>query len=804
MTTIIGLTQQEADEYLRRDGLNEITRSRESHWYRILARQFLSPAILVLLATAIIYGLLGNAHDAIILLAIIIPSCLLTFVQEFRASGTLKRLEERLAVRVTVVRDGIVRQISMETLVRGDVVQLKPGDVIPADLILIDDSNITVDQSTLTGEAFPRRKSTITDPELFMGTHVVSGSSVARVVRTGAKTKFGELAERIAKEDVQTSFEKGVRDFGILVARAILILVAFVFTGNLVLQRPVFESLLFSLALAVGLTPQMLPVIISVCLSTGARYLASRKVLIKRLDAIEDLGTMEILCTDKTGTLTTGELSVYRCFDTEGRESESVARLAKENALLQTSSMNSIDQAIQRIPLSVEPRAKIGEADFTFDRRRVSVVTSDRDVITKGAFAEVLALATQARRENSVTPIGTQRSNLMRFHKEWSDAGFKVIAIATKQGATFPGDAIESEMTFEGFVLIADPPKADARDSLQRLVAQGIEVFLVTGDSALSATHVGREVGIPSDIVMRGEDIQVLEDHELVDAMKRGRIFAEIDPLQKLRILQLLRAQGRVVGFLGDGINDAAALKASDVAISVEDAVDVAKSASSVILLEKDLGVISDGVTIGRRTFENTMKYVRITISASFGNVVSMAIASFFLPFLPMLPTQILILNFLSDFPALAISTDSVDEEDLGSSRHWTMRGIGHFMVLFGLISTAFDLLLFFGALAILDATPGELRSSWFAASLITEVIAIIVLRTRRSPWRSSPSAGLFLLSLVIICLAFAVPGLGIFTIFDLPRVGWTFLTLLSVLVVSYGIATEVAKRWSITRVALS
>ena len=755
---------------------------------RILIRQFTSPAILILLVAAVIYGLLGNPHDALILLAIIIPSGLLTFIQEFRAENTLRELQERLELKVKVVREDKEFEIPASDLQRADVLRIHPGDVIPADLEVISSENLSVDESALTGEAFPKRKDEAGDRELFMGTYAVSGSCTARVIQVGANTKYGAMELGLSELDVETNFEQGIRSFGLLVARAILILVALVFFGNIAFDRPLFNSLLFSLALAIGLTPQMLPVIISVCLSAGARHLADRKVLIRRLDAIEDLGTLEILCTDKTGTLTTGELVVAGAIDSLGKASKRVLELAYENALLQESSANFVDSALVNTKALVTPRKKVREIAFTFERRCVSIQLEDGELISKGAFREILNFCEFVRVGNRVQSKTLEQERLSELYRAKTTAGFKIVAVASKVGST------ESEMIFEGFILIEDPPKPGVTESLKDLRSLGIDVVLISGDSVESVRHIAERVGIGGEYCLTGNELERLSDSELSENLSKKHIFAEVDPIQKARIVTALKSSGRSIGFLGDGINDALALKSADVSISVEDAVDVAKSSSSIVLLEKDLEVIVDGVRLGRRTFENTMKYIRITISASFGNVLSMAIASFFLPFLPMLPTQILLLNFLSDLPAIAISSDKVDSEDLERPAHWSMRGIGHFMVLFGLISTIFDLILFLLSIAWIEGSKAELRSSWFAASLITEVIAILVLRTERASWSSRPSRTLLTISIMVIFIAWLIPISGALDQVGLPKVSTPYLISVGTLTTLYWMALEVAK----------
>ena len=755
---------------------------------KILIRQFTSPAIVILSVSALIYGLLGNVHDALILFAIIIPSGLLTFIQEFRAETTLKALQKRLELRVDVIRNGKEQEVLASELKLDETVRIHPGDVIPADLEIISAENLSIDESALTGESFPKAKSESGDKTLFMGTYVASGSCLAKVIGIADQTKFGIMEAGISKLDVETNFERGIRDFGLLVARAILVLVLFVFLGNVVLDRPVFNSLLFSLALAIGLTPQMLPVIISVCLSTGARHLAQEKVLIRRLDAIEDLGTLEILCTDKTGTLTTGELVVSGAIDAEGKASKRVLELAYENALLQESSANFIDAALLKTRALSQARRKVKEIDFSFERRCVSIQLDDSELISKGAFREILGFCESVRFGDDVLSKSVYIEKLIELYEAKSKEGFKIVAVASKKGEG------ENSMIFEGLILIEDPAKEHVKESIKELTEMGVDVLLISGDSAQSANHIAQVVGIYGKKCVTGEELAKVSDEKLFEKISETRIFAEVDPLQKARIVAALKSSGKSIGFLGDGINDALALKSADVSISVDDAVDVAKSASSIVLLEKDLGVIADGIRVGRRTFENTMKYIRITISASFGNVLSMAFASFFLPFLPMLPTQILLLNFLSDLPAIAISSDKVDQEETQRPAHWSMKGIGHFMIFFGLISTLFDLTLFVLSIAWLEGTKAELRSSWFAASLITEVIAILALRTRKASWLSRPSKTLFAFSLLIVVAAWLVPLSGILAQVGLPKVSTPFLLTIFAITTLYWVAIEIAK----------
>lgn len=786
---MVGLTQTAAKELLEEFGPNQITNKHDLSPLRLLIRQFTNPTIVILIISATIYGLLGNVHDALLIFALIIPSGLLTFAQEFRAESTMQKLANLLKVFVKAYRDGSLIEIPSEEIVPGDVIYLVPGDVVPADVEIITSSNLSIDESVLTGESSPKSKTANQANKLFAGTHVLSGSCQATVLKTGKSTSYGEIASELEEQEVETTFERGTRQFGFLVARAIAILVIFVFVGNLILDRPALSSLLFSLALAVGLTPQMLPVIISVCLSAGARKLSQDKVLIRRLDVIEDLGTLQILCADKTGTLTTGQLMVAKSINPTGVIDDRVKLLAYENAVSQESSANVIDRAIAKMDIDGPIRKKKHEIEFSFERRRVSVIFEDGELVCKGAFSETFELCTKVRINNAIASISSFEAEILKLHREFASQGFKVIAIASGNTNS------EEDLVFEGMVLLEDPTKLDAREAIVELSELGVQLVIITGDSREAALHTARTFGLPSDLCITGKELRVLSDQQLQEKIEKCRIFAEIDPIQKARIVKGYSNSGKTVGFVGDGINDVIALRNADVSITVDSAVDIAKSASSVVLLEKDLKVIADGIKIGRRTFENTMKYIRITISASFGNVLSMALASFFLPFLPMLPTQILLLNFLSDLPSVTVSWDKVDPEDLARPSTWRMRDIGHFMVIFGLVSTAFDLILFITALSILNGEETQIRSAWFATSLLTEIIAILVLRTRRAPWRSLPGKLLLRLCVGTLIAALLVPLSGVLEFLGLPSVSNKFLVLIAGVSIGYAIALEFSKR---------
>jgi len=708
----------------------------KSTW-RLLFKQFSSPIVLILLLATTVSMVAGDLIDGVMILAVIIPTGLLGFFQERRAGKVMETLLKRVQLKSEVMRDGVEVSLPADELVLGDVVVLNAGDLVPGDLQLIESNALQVDESALTGESFAREKSLEADSELWFGSHVVSGSAKAKLVALGYNTKFGALEKSLAGKDVVTAFERGTNRFGYMLVRAMLLLVTLVFAGNLLLHRPLVDSLLFAAALAVGLTPQLLPVIMQVSLSAGARRMADKQVLVKRLDAIEDFGSITVLCSDKTGTLTKGVVKLSHAFDMVGAESTRVRRLAYLNAVAQTGFNNPMDQAIieaLKLEFVDSTHETLAELPYDFERRRLSVLVRAGDLgekpvlITKGAVPEVLQVCqlTRLQREK----IDTQMADL-------SAQGFRVIAVATKtmDAASRLDPKAESELSFEGLLVLSDEVKPDAAAAIAELLDLGIKFYLLTGDNKLVANQIAKQVGLPLD-----------------------RVFAELDPLQKEQIVLKLRSQGETVGVLGDGINDSAAIKAADVGIAVDSGVDVAKQAAAIVLMNQDLSVVAEGVRLGRRTFANTIKYIRVTISANFGNMVSMSIISLFLPFLPLLPLQILLLNLISDIPALMISGDSVDPEDMKSPQAWKVKDITRFMVRFGLVSSIFDLLTFALLLFALHANEAQFQSGWFVESTLTELAAMLVLRTTRRFYRSRPSRGLLISSIAVAALVIALP----------------------------------------------
>lgn len=643
---------------------------------------------------------------------------------------------------------------------------------------------------------------------------MASGAGRALVTRTGVRTEFGALTAEMAERDVVTRFERGLTAFGLLLVRAMLVLVTAIFVVNLVLRRPVVDSVLFSLALAVGLTPQLLPAIVAVSLAAGAKRMAAEKVIVKRLDAIEDIGGMTVLCTDKTGTLTVGTPVLDGALDIEGSPSADVLALARLNAGLQSGFANPVDAAVLAGAAPIDPALRLDEVPYDFTRRRLSVLVRASEgiggddgapllgaplLITKGAFAQVLAVCTTAGVGHAEVLLDQARPAVEARFASLSAQGFRVLAVATRAmpGRIDAGPDDETGLTLRGLLAFRDPPKTGAAEAVADLARLGVSVRLVTGDNVLAARQVAGAVGLDASEAFTGAQVAALDDAALAAAVANCAVFAEVEPLHKERVVAALRTHGETVGFLGDGINDAAALHAADVGVSVDTAVDVAKQAAAIVLLDKSLDVVADGVRLGRHTFANTLKYVRVTTSANFGNMLSMAAAAAFLPFLPLLPRQILLLNFLSDIPGTTIAADAVDPEQVQRPPAWDVRSIRTFMVTFGLVSSVFDVLTFLALREVFDADADLFRSGWFVESTATELAVMLVLRTWRPFWRSRPAPALLWSSVAVAAVTVALPFSPLAAPLGLVALPWPLLGGLVVLLAFYVVANEVAKRWA-------
>jgi Mg2+-importing ATPase len=803
-----GLTSPEAASRRKSTG------SQAPHHLRtelvLLLRQFSTPITLILLIATVLSAVLGETTDAGIVFGIVLISGMLSFWQEDAASRAMEELLKTAEVTVEVKRDGASVYVPAHDVVPGDVVVLDTGDLIPGDCRLIAAEDQRGDEAPLTGESYPSEKApgvVGASTELvgrsnclFRGTHVVRGNAEALVVQVGQATEFGRVAERLEQRVPPTSFERGIGAFGVLLLRVMVVLVAAVFAINVALDRPLVDSLLFSLALAVGLTPQLLPAIVSISLSLGARMMSSAGVIVKRLSAIEDFGAMDVLCTDKTGTITQGNVTLHAAVDVAGDESDAVGEFAYLNAFHHSGYANPIDDAILAAHQHEVPAERIEEIPYDFMRKRLSVLVrrdGECTLIMKGAFESVLASSTRLLvSSGGVEPLPATVDSVRARFASLSQEGYRVLAVAYKPMPSTTKLALEdeAEMIFAGFLAFEDPPKPGVRQLLDEIGALGISLRLVTGDNRLAAAHVAHAVGMDVQSLLIGSEVDKLDDTALQARVETTTLFAEVDPLQKERIVRALRHAGHTVGFLGDGINDAPALHAADVGISVDTAADVAKDSASIVLLRKDLEVLIQGVRLGRQTFANTLKYVFVTTSANFGNMASVAAATLLLPFLPMLPLQILLLNFLSDLPAMTISSDSVDPEQVEKPEGWDIHSIRAFMIVFGAISSAFDLLTFAVLRLAFDASQDVFRSAWFLESLGTELGVMLVLRTRRRFYLSRPSKLLAGTSLATLFVGLGLVLTPVGSGFGFSSVPAPVLLCLVAILAGYVIATEAGK----------
>ncbi len=805
-----GLSSQEATRRLADWGPNEIGRQRALSRLGVLFRQLRSPLLLLLVFAAVASILTGQWLDATIVLAIALATIGIGTSREYRAQAAAAELRARVRTVAIVLRDQRPVSIPIHEVVPGDVALLAAGSLVPADGVLLDASDLFVNQAVLTGESFPAAKEpAISDRSaglaerrgsVFLGTSVRSGTARCLVVETGPATRFGDIAHRLTLRPPMTEFDRGLHRFGYLLTTAMLVMVLVVFAAHMFLGRPPIETLLFAIALAVGLSPELLPAILSINLARGARMMARRGVLVRRLPAIENLGSMDILCTDKTGTLTEGVVALEGAYDASGARSADVLELGATNAALHTGMANPLDDAIlaaHRPDLSA--LEKLGEIPYDFVRKRLSVVVRGADgvhLVTKGAFQSVLDVCTRIA---GGEPLDEGRRALLaeRF-RAWSREGTRVLAVAGLALPTQPAyhRDEERELEFLGYLTFRDRPKEGVAEAIRDLAALGVSVKLITGDTRLVAEHIARSVGLRADKVLDGAELARMRDEALWHAAEATDLFVEVDPNQKERIILALKKMGHTVGFLGDGINDAPAMHAADTSISVDSAVDAAREAADFVLLERDLDVIRGGIEEGRKTFANTIKYILTTTSANLGNMVSMAVASLFLPFLPLLAGQVLLNNFLSDIPAIGIADDSVDPDLIARPRRWDMRFIGRFMVEFGVTSSLFDLLTFAALLGLFRAGPELFRTGWFVESLLTELVIALIVRTERPFFRSRPGRLLLISTLLLVPLTFALPFLPGANLLGFVPPPAALLASLVAITLLYVLATELLKRW--------
>jgi Mg2+-importing ATPase len=806
-----GLTSGEAQKRLTSYGANSLKPQKSSNAFTLLISQFKSPIILILIFATGLSLFLHNLVDASIIFAIVLVSGLLGFWQEYSATNAVAKLLAIVQIKVAVLRDGKEKEIPIEEIVPGDIIVLNAGDIVPGDCMILESKDLFVDEAMLTGETFPVEKEVATLPAdtplakrsntVWMGTHVVSGSAKAIVTLTGKDTEFGKVSDRLKLKAPETEFERGIRRFGYFLGEVTLVLVILIFGINVYLHRPVLESFLFSLALAVGLTPQLLPAIISINLAHGAKKMAEKKVIVKRLASIENFGSMNIICSDKTGTLTEGNVKVQSALDVKGVASDKVFLFAYLNAFYETGFTNPIDQAImnfQKVDLS--GYKKHDEIPYDFNRKRLTIaVIHDKEhlMVTKGALSNILEVcSTAATSDGTVVKLSTMQSQIQKHFEEFSNQGFRTLGIAFKDLTSDSpiNKDDEKDMTFIGFLTLFDPPKANIAETIATLKKLGVSLKVITGDNHLVAASISEKMGLSGNKIISGPELHQMSDAALLHRVEKIDVFAEIEPNQKERIIIAMRKAGNVVGYMGDGINDASALHAADVGISVDTAADVAKDAADIVLLEKDLGVLIEGVREGRTTFANTLKYVFMATSANFGNMFSMAGVSLFIPFLPLLPKQILLTNLLTDFPEMTIATDNVDDEMVDHPRRWDIKAIRKFMITFGLVSSVFDYLTFGLLLLVLRANESQFRTGWFLESVISASMIVLVIRSRKPFFKSRPGKYLLIATLSIAVITLALPFTPLGNVFGFSPLSITTYLLLMLIVVLYIIAAEVTK----------
>ena len=828
-----GLEAEEARRRLKSHGLNLVARERKPSILQEIWSRARNPLNALLLTLAGVSYFLGDIRAAIVIALMVLLAIGTAFLQEHRSNEAAARLRAMVKTTASVRRDagaggnGYV-EVPIETLVPGDVVRLSAGDMIPADLRLLDTKDLFINQSALTGEAMPAEKfahpcgEEINDPfdlpnVCFMGANVVSGFATGVVLRTGAHTFFGRLADEIAGRRVPTAFDQGISRFTWLMIRFIIVMVPTVFLINGLTKHDWLEALLFAVAVAVGLTPEMLPMIVTVNLAKGAIAMSRAKVIVKRLNAIQNFGAMDVLCTDKTGTLTQDRIILKRHLDIRGEESERVLRYAYLNSHFQSGLRNLLDVAVlehvelHRILKIDQSFAKVDEIPFDFTRRRMSVIVShgqDKHVlICKGAVEEIFAVCTRYEIDGTTGELdeshfATAKEEMVALNSD----GFRVVAVAYKEldtGQTTYSVADESGLTLLGYIAFLDPPKESAGAAIVALARKGVAVKILTGDNEVITRKICREVKVEAGEILLGAQLERMDDSELADAAERTTVFAKLNPSQKERIVQALHRKGHVVGFLGDGINDSPALKVADVGISVDTAVDIAKESADIILLEKNLMVLQEGVTEGRKIFGNINKYIKMGASSNFGNMFSVLGASLFLPFLPMAPIQVLTNNLLYDFSQTAIPTDNVDEEYLAQPRHWDISNVFKFMVFIGPISSIFDYATYAMMLFVFDSwsNPSLFQTGWFVESLLTQTLIIHIIRTARIPFiESRASTPLIATTIIICCIGIALPFTWAGTALGFTPLPWLYWPLVFGMLVTYSILTHLVKVWFVRR----
>ena len=818
-----GLTTEEANQRLRIYGPNSLVQESRFAVLFTFFRFFANPLVVILVVASAVSLALGEHVGGLIIIAIVLLSVLLNFFMEFQARHAVEDIQKQIAITASVLRDRKEQELPIAALVPGDIVQLKAGDLVPADGRLLNVKDLHVRESVLTGESLPVEKAAADLPNgkhgladasnsVFLGTAVQTGIGTALVVCTGKDTACGEIAQRLAMRPPETEFGRGIRHFGMMLTWVTMLLVLFVLFVNIIFHRPLLESFLFSVALAVGMTPEMMPMIITVTLAHGARRMTKKKVLVKQLSAIEDFGSVDILCTDKTGTLTEGEIVLDRHVDVQGKDNENVLQLIYLNSHFEAGIKSPLDDAIlKHEPPSIVGYDKMDEIPFDFNRKRLSVVLRHGDehlLITKGEAESVFAICETVTIGGVPQPFDDSRQAAAEATlKKLGSDGYRALGVAVRkvEKQDVYTTAAEHAMTLVGFAAFLDPPKDGILSVLQALKQDGISVVVMTGDNQYVTQKIAHDVGLDADQILTGSQLDTMDDAAVAYQAENGAIFARVSPEQKNRVILALKARGHVVGYMGDGINDAPSLHTADVGISVMNGVNVAKDAAKIILLEKDLAVVNDGVIEGRRSFANIMKYIIMGTSSNFGNMFSMAAASLFLPFLPMLPSQILLNNFLYDVSQISIPSDNVDLAMVQRPKRWQIAFIRQFMTIIGPISSIYDFFTFGVLLWVFHASTNEslFHTGWFVESLATQTLVVFVIRTAGNPLKSRPSRTLLISVLAVVAVATVLPytPLGTLLRFTPPPV--SLLGAIAFLTLTYLFLVQAVKSWFYRRHAL-
>ncbi|MEP7109146.1 MAG: magnesium-translocating P-type ATPase [Ferruginibacter sp.] len=810
ISSVNGLSQTAVDKLLIEKGLHPKSKSVLKRDFLLFVSQFKSPLMLLLIGAVMLSAFLGDRSDVFIILFIVLSTGLLSFFQERNAGRVVEKLQSLISLKCTVLRDGLVKEITSTNIVTGDVLLFKAGDMVPADCLLIESNELHSNEASLTGESYPVRKEAGILREntelsertncLWEGTNVVSGNAKALVIHTDNNTIFGSIAQSASKT-IETAFEKGIKDFGFFLMKITLVLAVFILVVNLLNHKSVIESALFALALAVGMAPELLPAISTIAMSAGAKRMLGKKVIVKKLASIQNLGEVNLLCTDKTGTITEGEIKVAGLKDGFGRESEFVKRLAFWNATFETGYSNPVDEALKLLkPDTKISPLKIGEVPYDFIRKRLSIAISadtEKLLICKGAFTQIQSICTKIKlSDESTEDIAVHKAELEKQFEQFGMNGLRAIGICYKNIDTAGiSKDIETDMIFAGFILMNDPVKTGITETIEQLHKLKVGLKIITGDNENVAKSIALNIGLKKPVIMTGKELFNTSPEALKHLVRKTHIFAEVEPQQKERIILALK-NSYTVAYMGDGINDVSAINAADVGISVENAVDVAREAADFVLMAKDLAVLVDGIKEGRKTFANTLKYLYISTGSTFGNMCSVAAASLILPFLPMLPKQILLTNFLTDFPFLTVASDNVDEEQLERPGKWNLKLIRNYMVVFGIHSTIFDLITFLTLLFLFKVKESQFQTGWFIESVLSELCIVFIVRTHKNFFKSKPGKYLLIFSVIAFILTIGLPYLPIAYEIGLTPLPIVNLGVMLLIVFVYIVTADLLKVW--------